>query len=314
MVPVDIKPGSLPNSINPESKGVIPVAILTYEDFDAATVDPDSVRFGPAEGEPRRCHIKDVDDDGDLDLMCHVRTQQTGIAHGDIEACLTGQTFGGLPIIGCDSVRTVPPNTDSDGDSLGLGFLMTDDVEASVGTDQVRGCSVPGIDAWPPDINGDNRGTLSDLVPYQVKMTAALGDPRYDGRLDVAFDGVLDIRDAVIMAAFYGVDCDEANPDADGDAFLNLEEVFVGTDALDDCPDDPYDDAWPADLASVEGLGTHDGKIGILDIVQLTPPVFGATKHKKDYSERKDFNGDDVINILDFVRLTPPAFGTTCIQ
>jgi hypothetical protein len=46
---IDIKPGSFPNSINPRSKGVIPVAILTTDTFDATTVDPLSVTFGPDE-------------------------------------------------------------------------------------------------------------------------------------------------------------------------------------------------------------------------------------------------------------------------
>ena len=39
-VPIDIKPGSYPNSINPNAGGVIPVAILTTDTFDASTVDP----------------------------------------------------------------------------------------------------------------------------------------------------------------------------------------------------------------------------------------------------------------------------------
>ena len=50
-VEIDIKPGSDPNSINLRSKGVIPVAILTTEDFDATTVDPLSVEFGQLRGE-----------------------------------------------------------------------------------------------------------------------------------------------------------------------------------------------------------------------------------------------------------------------
>jgi hypothetical protein len=37
-VPVEIK-----LAINPNSKGVIPIAILTTESFDATTVDPDTV-------------------------------------------------------------------------------------------------------------------------------------------------------------------------------------------------------------------------------------------------------------------------------
>jgi hypothetical protein len=110
-VAIDIKPGSDPNSINPFSRGVIPVAILTTEDFDALTVDADSVLFGRAEAEKRhkRAHVEDVDGDGDLDLLLHFRTQDTGIALGDTEACLIGQTYDGVPIEGCDSVRTVPP-------------------------------------------------------------------------------------------------------------------------------------------------------------------------------------------------------------
>jgi hypothetical protein len=111
MVEIDIKPGSHPNSIDTRSKGVIPVAILSTEGFDALMVDADSVRFGPDEAEKRhkRAHVKDVDHDGDLDLMLHFRTRETGIAPGDNEACLVGETYDGVPLMACDSVRTVPP-------------------------------------------------------------------------------------------------------------------------------------------------------------------------------------------------------------
>ncbi len=48
-VTIDIKPGSDPNSINPKSKGKIPVAILSTQDFDAPQmVDKDSLTFGPS--------------------------------------------------------------------------------------------------------------------------------------------------------------------------------------------------------------------------------------------------------------------------
>jgi probable HAF family extracellular repeat protein len=111
-VEIDIRPGSDPNSINPFSRGVVPVAILTSEDFDALTVDADSVLFGPTEAEKKhkQAHVEDVDGDGDLDLLLHFRTPDTGIALGATEACVTGETYDGVPIEGCDSVRTVPPH------------------------------------------------------------------------------------------------------------------------------------------------------------------------------------------------------------
>jgi len=107
-VDIDIKPGSDPNSINLKSKGVIPVAILTTDVFDATEVDPTTVLFAGAAPAHKDAHIEDVDDDGDLDLVLHFRTQETGIAAGDIEATLTGQTFDGIPFSAVDSVRTVP--------------------------------------------------------------------------------------------------------------------------------------------------------------------------------------------------------------
>lgn len=106
-VDIDIKPGSYPNSINPKSKGLIPVAILTTRAFDAATVDPQTVRFGPKHAVPVRHSLEDVDGDGDIDMILHFRTEETGIAQGDTFATLTGKTYGGTFIAGTDSVRTV---------------------------------------------------------------------------------------------------------------------------------------------------------------------------------------------------------------
>lgn len=106
---IDIKPGSYPNSINPGSQGRIPVAILTNETFDATTVDPTTVRFGPNNAKAAHSAIEDVDGDGDLDMILHFRTQETGIEHGDTEAILTGETRGGISIEGTDTIRTVPP-------------------------------------------------------------------------------------------------------------------------------------------------------------------------------------------------------------
>jgi hypothetical protein len=113
-VDVDIKPFDDANTIRltTSKKGVIPVAILSTATFDATTVDPSTVCFGDA-GAPgeRACtethgrgHIEDPNGDGMLDLVLHYETRHVGIDVGDTQACLTGQTFGGQPIEGCDSV------------------------------------------------------------------------------------------------------------------------------------------------------------------------------------------------------------------
>jgi hypothetical protein len=108
-VPIDIKPGSNPNSINPKSQGVIPVAILTTGAFDASTVDPSTVLFGATgtEAAPVQSALEDVDGDGDADMILHFNTQDTGIVCGHTSAALTGETFSGQLIEGSDSIETV---------------------------------------------------------------------------------------------------------------------------------------------------------------------------------------------------------------
>jgi hypothetical protein len=106
-VAIDIKPGSFPNSINLGSNGVIPVAILGTDDFDATTVVPETVGFGPGDADPVHWALEDVDGDGDLDFIFHFKVQDTGIEADDTEATLKGNTED-KPIIGTDSVRIVP--------------------------------------------------------------------------------------------------------------------------------------------------------------------------------------------------------------
>lgn len=105
--PIDIKPGSDPNSINLKSKGVVPVAVLTTDLFDAATVDPDTVQLEGVDAV--KWTMDDVDGDGDLDLLLHFSTQELAVVLDafSTEATLTGETNDGEAFSGMDSVRIV---------------------------------------------------------------------------------------------------------------------------------------------------------------------------------------------------------------
>jgi hypothetical protein len=104
-VMVDIKPGSYPNSINLKSKGKLPVAILTTNDFDVSIINPETVIFSDAP--VFRWIMEDVDEDGDIDLLFHFKTQLLNLNKDSTEAILTGRTFDEILFEGSDMVKIV---------------------------------------------------------------------------------------------------------------------------------------------------------------------------------------------------------------
>lgn len=105
-ITIDIKPGSDPNSINLKSNGVVPVAILSTIDFEATVVDPGTVLFVGAS--PVKSTMEDVNQDGDIDLLLHFKTQDLNLTQDSTEATLTGETMDGTLIEGTDTVNIVP--------------------------------------------------------------------------------------------------------------------------------------------------------------------------------------------------------------
>lgn len=89
---IDIKPGDEQNNINLKSNGVVPVAVLSTEQFDAAQVDPATAVFAGAASV--HWGLEDVDGDGDTDAIFHFRTQELDLNEESQQATLTAQLAG----------------------------------------------------------------------------------------------------------------------------------------------------------------------------------------------------------------------------
>ncbi|PWH13803.1 MAG: hypothetical protein DDG60_09595 [Anaerolineae bacterium] len=111
-VPLDIKPGSDPNSINLRSKGTVPAAILSAPGFDAMVIDPSTVTLAGApvalrsNGTPM-VSLKDVNGDGRLDLVLHFNTVDLQLDQSSTEALLQAQTMDGTSALGVDWVKVI---------------------------------------------------------------------------------------------------------------------------------------------------------------------------------------------------------------
>jgi hypothetical protein len=110
-LPIDIMPSDPGNNLNLRagSGASISVAVLSASGICAAPnlIDPLTLKFGPGQagisGGPR---ARDVDGDGDEDLIVKFHTNETGIACGDTQASLSGRTFDSLSISGSDAINT----------------------------------------------------------------------------------------------------------------------------------------------------------------------------------------------------------------
>jgi hypothetical protein len=108
-VEIDIKPFGHWNIINLRSRRVVPVAVLTTDAFQKASdIDLTSVDFGGAQAVHWK--FKDVDRDGDDDLLLFFEAQALNLSKDSADPTLTlsGKLMDGTEFVGTDDVRMVP--------------------------------------------------------------------------------------------------------------------------------------------------------------------------------------------------------------
>ncbi len=120
-VTIDIKPGTYPNRITLSSFGVVPVAVLTTNDFDASQFMPEMAHLtdaanvmtnGCAGAIAVRWTRGDVNGDGLRDLVFFFKTQDLDLTPSSTAATLMAHgvygNLGTIHIMGTDSVVVKP--------------------------------------------------------------------------------------------------------------------------------------------------------------------------------------------------------------
>jgi hypothetical protein len=103
---IDILPGRFPNRLRVDGDDdLVPVALLDGA-VGSSRIDPSTVRFGPSgvEAAPTRFVSKDVDSDGDDDLLFFFDAQEIGIDCATTSGMLTAATRRGRLVRGSDGI------------------------------------------------------------------------------------------------------------------------------------------------------------------------------------------------------------------
>ena len=117
-VAIDIKPGDDENTINLGSQGVLRVAFLTDDTFNASTIDPLTVTLagrgfsglikmrGKRNPQPM-ASFEDIDEDGDLDLLVYLEIENLALEPTATVCMLGALTTDGWVVQGQDIVNIV---------------------------------------------------------------------------------------------------------------------------------------------------------------------------------------------------------------
>jgi len=302
--------------------GVIPVHLLSTEEFDATEIDHTTVTFGDATevhvdrrtGLARR-HVEDVNRDGRNDLVFHFQFDETGFACNPAEMSFNGTMLDGQPITagGSDAAffRDFPIAQDWTGtETLDFWYFGAGGGEEVTVTLKDNRAVDPGPSGWTlawSDEFNESAGT----PPNPANWAYEIGDTTPDGKNGWGNEEL----------QYYTDDPDNAATDGNGNLVITLDEA----DGTQECYYGPCefesarlltqnkaefaygriesrllvpdggDGLWPAFWS----LGTDitynpwpgAGEIDIMEYVSREPNEIFGTIHGPGYSGGASFGG-----------------------
>jgi len=147
------------------------------------------------------------------------------------------------------------------------------------------------------DVNGDGVDEVLVAAPYADgvdKSRLACGEAYVIWLGDSDGDSLPDIGDPC-----------PAEFDCDDDQFDDYVELYVGTDPLDACPDDPTDDAWPLDINMDTAITVAGDALNFRNRI-------GATPGSPEWWQRLDLNADGAITVAGDALMYRGMIGEIC--
>ncbi len=189
--------------------------------------------------------------------------------------------------------------------AIALAAEKAGSTDTSAIRDALRGVTCPP---------GSLIGAGATAVDQGLLLAAASDDLDYEGATDYQeFDeygdrarGAIEIwkiEAGVIVTDRYEPVATE--PDADGDGFDVCVEAYLGTDFVDNCPDDPSHDAWPLDV-------DMSGDVSVTGDVFNYRGRIGATPGNPEWWQRLDLDVSGDISVTGDVFLYRGRIGETC--